>query len=78
MGVPVKPEEKKEVKPGLRVHIPVNIIRWLAYAVAFFVLLIPFYGSGKLLVWEWICGALILAWFAGQLNEVKENLKVKK
>lgn len=60
-----------EKDPSLKVHVPVNIIRWLSYSVAFFVLLIPFWFP----VWQWICGALMLGWFSSQLNELKEQIK---
>jgi hypothetical protein len=51
---------------GLPIKIPMNVIRWLVYSACFFTLLIPFNHT----IWQWICGALILGWFAGMLNAI--------
>jgi hypothetical protein len=61
---PPTPNEPKE--PVIPIRIPMTIIRWLSYSICFFALLIPFNHT----VWQWICGALILGWFAGMLNAI--------
>lgn len=52
--------------PTLPIKIPMTLVRWLVYSVCFFLLLTPFRHT----VAQWICGALILGWFAGMLNAI--------
>lgn len=60
------PSQTIREEPMLPIKIPMNIVRWLIYSACFFTLLIPF----KHTTWQWICGALILGWFAGMLNAI--------
>lgn len=69
--------DKKQIeKPTAeQVHVPmkdvVNIIRWLTYALCFGLLLLPFHLN----IWQNLCGALILGWFASLLNGIKNEGK---
>lgn len=60
------PTHNEAKEPAIPLSTFVPIARWLMYSAAFFLLLIPF----KHTVGQWICGALILGWFAGMLNAI--------
>lgn len=53
-------------EPGLPVKIPLSIVRWFIYSFCFFVFLIPFEHTTG----QWVCGAVIIGWFASQLNAI--------
>jgi hypothetical protein len=63
-----QPEQVKE--PIL--PVPLRIVRWAAYSLLFFFLLVPFVtGSGDAEIKSFLkafCGGLILGHFASQLN----------
>jgi hypothetical protein len=59
-------EEQAERVPTIPVHVPMNIVRWMVYSGCFFLLLWPFFLPRG----QWICGAMILGWFAGLLNAI--------
>jgi len=61
---PPTPNEVKDPAIPLSTFMP--IVRWLVYTTVFFILLIPFQHTTA----QWICGALILGWFASQLNAI--------
>ena len=69
---PKFPDDRKE-EPGLPMRIPMSVIRWLVYSFCFFWLLLPFWVNDSA---KKACAALILGWFAGQLNALinKYNL----
>lgn len=64
---PRTPNEPKE--PAIPVKVPVSVARWLLYDICFLVLLLPF-RMAPLTHWQWVCGAMILGWFAGLLNAI--------
>jgi hypothetical protein len=64
----------KEDEPGLPVKIPLSIVRWLIYSVCFFVFLTPFEHT----IGQWACGAIIIGWFAGQLNAIANKKEGKQ
>jgi hypothetical protein len=66
-----KTEKPAAEKEGVKVHVPVNIIRWIIYSGCFYVLLIPF----TLTLWQNAGAALITGWFAGLLNGIKNERK---
>jgi len=61
---PAPVSEAKE--PAIPIKVPMSLVRWVLYSVCFFLLLTPFEHT----VAQWVCGALILGWFAGQLNAI--------
>lgn len=61
------PPETKE--NGAPITLPMTLIRWIIYSIVFWGLLSPFFLN-RMTVGEWICGALILGWFAGMLNAI--------
>lgn len=65
---PPTPNDVKN-EPVLPVGVPMSIIRWLVYSLLFWLLLLAF----PLTPWQRVCGALILGWFAGLLNAIKNK-----
>jgi hypothetical protein len=61
-----EPESKEAKEPMIPLSTFTPLFRWLMYGAVFFILLIPFPHT----VAQWVCGALILGWFAGQLNAI--------
>ena len=53
-------------EPRIPIHIPLAIMRWVAYSVLFTVILMPALWNYD--VWLTISPALILGHFASQLN----------
>ncbi len=64
---PPTPNEPKE--PAVPFQVPMSIIRCVAYSISFAALIIPFVEDTRQL----ICGGLILGWFAGLLNGIKNK-----
>lgn len=60
-GLPVK-------EPTLPVFIPMRIVRWVLYSIAFGLLLLPFLAGTEHDGAKVVCGGTILGWFASQLN----------
>ncbi len=63
-------EQTQEEKKEPMLQVPISILRWFLYSIFFCLLLLPFWLGD----WRIIFLSLILAHFAGQLN----NLKAKE
>lgn len=66
MDKPQFPEDRKE--PTLPVFIPMRIVRWIMYSIAFGLLLLPFLAGTERDGVKVVCGGTILGWFASQFN----------
>jgi hypothetical protein len=64
-----EPPTPNELPASVPIKVPVNIIRWLLYSITLWGILGPFYRN-PLNLGQWISAALILGWFASQLNAI--------
>ncbi|HEX2682697.1 MAG TPA: hypothetical protein VHL77_02120 [Ferruginibacter sp.] len=63
------PPETEPKEPSLPLKVPMSIIRWLVYSIIFSLLVLPFVVG----VWQVMCGGMILGFFAGLLNGIKNK-----